>query len=64
MKTHTQSGYGNVPGGCGLNPNTQGKMMPVALEDLLDTGSRTQRRWAAKELRKLEREKLKPARKN
>lgn len=63
MKT-TCSFYKNTPGGSGINPNTQGKMVPVALEDLLDTGSRTQRRWAAKELRKLEREKLKPARKN
>lgn len=47
MKNHAQAGYGNVPGGCGLNPNTQGVMAPVALVDILATCSRKQRRQAA-----------------
>ena len=64
MKNHARAGYGNVPRGCGLNPNTQGVMVPVALVDILATGSRKQRRWADKELCKLAREKQRQARKN
>ncbi|MFH1494113.1 MAG: hypothetical protein ABIG70_04885 [Pseudomonadota bacterium] len=64
MKKHTSIGYRNVPGGSGINSNTKGEMVPVALEDMIVTGSRTQRRWALKEMRKIAREKLRQQRKS
>lgn len=59
MKNHSKTNYRNVPGGSGLNPNTRGQMIPVALEDMIVAGSRTQRRWAMKEMRKQARAELK-----
>lgn len=41
------------PRGCRLSTNTTKNMVPVALEDLVIQGSRAQRRWAERELRKL-----------
>ena len=56
--------YRNTPGGCGnINPNLRGEMIPVALEDILSTGSREQRRWAETELRKVARAKVRELRK-
>lgn len=57
MKNHSSIGYRNVPGGSGINPNIRGEMIPVSLEDMVIRGSRTQRRWALNEMRKLAREK-------
>lgn len=62
MKNHHSTHYGNAPGGSGINSNTRGQMVPVTLEDMIETGSRTQRRWAIKELRKIARTNLKQQR--
>ncbi|MDP2785042.1 MAG: hypothetical protein Q8O38_10700 [Sulfurimicrobium sp.] len=64
MKNNHSSYYRNVPGGSGINPNIRGEMVAVTLDDMVDTGSRTQRRWALKELRKLAREALRETRKS
>lgn len=64
MKNHPSTYYRNAPGGSGINSNTKGQMIPVALEDMIATGSRTQRRWALKEMRKIAREKLRQQRKS
>lgn len=56
--------YRNVPGGSGINPNTRGEMVAVSLEDMVVRGSRTQRRWALNELRKLAREKTRQVQRN
>jgi hypothetical protein len=58
MKNHSAIGYRNVPGGSGINPNTRGEMVAVPLYDMIESGSRQQRRWANKEMRKIAREKL------
>jgi hypothetical protein len=62
MKKRTSCGYRNVPGGSGINPNTRGKMVAVTLDDMIESGSRQQRRWALKEMRKLARENARQAR--
>lgn len=45
--------YGQHPKGCRFSTNTTNKMVPVALEDVAEQGTRAQRRWAQRELRKL-----------
>lgn len=43
--------YRNHPGGmAGMSENTTRTSAPVALQDILATGNRTQRRWAKKKL--------------
>lgn len=56
--------YRNVPGGSGINPNTCGEMVAVPLYDMIESGSRQQRRWALKEMRKLAREKTRQVQRN
>lgn len=55
MKNISHSNYKNMPGGVGFSSNSKGQMIPVALEDMLISGSRAQRRFAEKELRKIAR---------
>jgi len=62
MKNHSSVGYRNVPGGSGINPNIRGEMVAVTLDDMVESGSRQQRRWALKEMRKLARENVRQAR--
>jgi hypothetical protein len=45
--------YKSVPGGCGFSNNLTLNMVPVVLEDLAVHGSRPQRRYALRELRKI-----------
>ena len=45
--------YGNLPRGCRFSTSTTRKMVPVVLEDLAVQGTRAQRRFAMRELRKL-----------
>ena len=49
----SKGGYGNYPRGCRFSNKTSNKMVPVVLEDLAQQGTRAQRRYAARELRKI-----------
>jgi hypothetical protein len=49
----SKSIYGNYPRGCRLSNATTKNMVPVVLEDLALQGTRAQRRYAARELRKI-----------
>jgi len=48
-----KSNYNNQPSGCRFTTNTTKNMVPVALEDMAVQGTRAQRRWAIRELRRL-----------
>lgn len=51
-------GYRNHPGGMGgMSENITRTSAPVALEDVVTSGNRAQRRWAQKRLTKIERSK-------
>ncbi len=45
--------YNEYPRGCRFSTNTTKHMVPVALEDIAAKGTRAQRRYAARELRRL-----------
>lgn len=45
--------YKQVPRGCRFSTNTTREMVPVALEDMAVQGTRAQRRFALREIRKL-----------
>ena len=45
--------YGDHPKGCRFSTNLKTLMVPVSLEDLAVRGTRAQRRFAVRELRKL-----------
>lgn len=49
----SKKGYGNYPRGCRFSNATTKNMVPVVLEDLAEQGTRAQRRYAARELRKI-----------
>lgn len=46
--------YNHVPRGCRFSTNTTKKMVPVVLEDMAVQGTRAQRRYAQREIRKLD----------
>lgn len=48
-----RANYNEQPRGCRFSANTTKHMVPVALEDLVVQGTREQRRFAMRELRKL-----------
>lgn len=48
-----KSNYNEHPRGCRFSTNTTGKMVPVVLEDMAVQGTRAQRRYALREIRKL-----------
>lgn len=48
-----KSNYNNQPSGCRFSTNTTKNMVPVVLEDLAVQGTRAQRRFAMRELRRL-----------
>lgn len=48
-----KSNYNDQPKGCRFSTATTKHMVPVVLEDLAVLGSRSQRRWALRELRRL-----------
>ena len=49
----SKNSYGNYPRGCRFSNKTTKNMVPVVLEDLAMQGTRAQRRYAARELRKI-----------
>lgn len=48
----TPISFRNQPAGCRFGDNITGKMQPVDLDEMLEIGSRAQRRWAKKQLLK------------
>lgn len=48
-----RAAYNEHPRGCRFSTNLTRKMVPVALEDMAIQGTRAQRRYALRELRKL-----------
>lgn len=48
-----RAAYNEHPRGCRFSTSTTRKMVPVVLEDLAVQGTRAQRRFAMRELRKL-----------
>lgn len=49
-----KSNYNSLPRGCRFSTNLTRKMVPVSLDDLAVEGTRAQRRFAQRELRKIE----------
>lgn len=45
--------YKQVPRGCRFSTNLTRKMVPVSLDDMAVEGTRAQRRYARREIRKL-----------
>lgn len=48
-----RSNYNEHPRGCRFSTSTTRKMTPVVLEDMAVDGTRAQRRYAMREIRKL-----------
>lgn len=48
-----RSNYNEHPRGCRFSSNLTKKMVPVVLEDMAVEGTRAQRRYALREIRKL-----------
>ena len=53
MAKNKSKPYRMVPRGCGFSENLQDEMVPVDLDEMADRGTRAQRRWAKRQLRRL-----------